>query len=95
MELVETVVYKASSGNTKTVRRVVAKVELENILSNNRVTWKGVSLRVPTLPPTRQAGTHGIMDVNYTLEFHIHPGRWWLRPGRWRLAVVIPITIGK
>ena len=98
MELVETVVYKASSGDTNTVRRVVAKVELEEISSRNSVTWEGVNMRVPELPPSRKAGTclgTGLMDVNYTLEFHVHPGRWWLRPGRWKVAVVIPIIIGK
>ena len=96
MVLVETVVYKA--GDTKTVRRVVAKVELEEISSRNSVTWEGISLRVPDLPPSRKAVTclgTGLMDVNYTLEFHVHPGRWWLRPGRWKVAVVIPIIIGK
>ena len=85
--------YKASSGDTKTVRRVVAKVELEEISSRNSVTWEGVSLTVPELPPSRKAGTC-LMDVNYSLEFHVHPGRWWLRPERWKVAVVIPIIIG-
>ena len=89
MELVETVEYKATT-KSKIERRVVQKVKRGEILPGNSDTWEGVSLTVPSLPPTHLARGCSIIDVHYCLEFHVDP-----KGIGFDLVVKIPIIIGK
>ena len=46
-------------------------------------------MRIPSVPPTHLAGSCSIMDVQYTLDFHVDPSG-----PSFDLVVSIPIIIG-
>jgi len=51
--------------------------------------WEGVTMRVPSLPPTNLAGPCNIISVQYKLDFHVDPSGL-----SFDLVVSLPITVG-
>ena len=88
LNLVETVTYKAHT-KIKREQRVVSEIRRGRILPGTSDYWDGVNMRVPAVPPTNLAGRCGIMDVQYTLEFHVDPSG-----PAFDLVVRLPIIIG-
>jgi len=88
LNLVETVKYRAC-GRSKVERRIVAEIIRGSIAPGSSDYWEGVTMRIPSVPPTHLAGSCSIMDVQYTLDFHVDPSG-----PSFDLVVSIPIIIG-
>jgi len=88
LNLVEVVTYRTSQKN-KTEQRVVAEIRRGRIGPGCQDMWEGVTMRVPSLPPTNLAGPCNIISVQYKLDFHVDPSGL-----SFDLVVSLPITVG-
>ena len=88
LNLVEVVTYRATT-KSRTERRVVAEIRRGMIRPGTSHYWEGVVMRVPAVPPTGLAGKCSIIDVQYSLEFHVDPSG-----PSFDLVVRIPVIVG-
>ena len=88
LNLVEVVTYRASK-KSRTESRVVAEIKRGPISPGSSDCWEGVVMKVPPVPPTGLAGSCSIIDVQYSLEFHVDPAG-----PAFDLVVRIPIVVG-
>ena len=88
LNLVEVVIYKASN-KSRVESRVVAEIRRGQISPGTSDYWEGVVMKVPPVPPTGLAGSCSIIDVQYSLEFHVDPSG-----PAFDLVVRIPIIVG-
>ena len=88
LNLVEVVIYKASN-KSRVESRVVAEIKRGQISPGSSDYWEGVVMKVPPVPPTGLAGSCSIIDVQYSLEFHVDPAG-----PAFDLVVRIPIVVG-
>ena len=88
LNLVEVVTYRATT-KSRTERRVVAEIRRGMIRPGTSDYWEGVVMSVPVLPPTGLAGNCSIIDVQYSLEFHVEPSG-----PSFDLVVRIPVIVG-
>ena len=88
LTLMEVVTYRATS-KSRTEKRVVAEIRRGLIGPGSSDYWEGVVLKVPPVPPTGLAGSCSIIDVQYSLEFHVDPAGFGFD-----LVVRIPIIVG-
>ena len=88
LNLVEVVTYRATT-KSRTERRVVAEIRRGMIRPGTSDYWEGVVMKVPAVPPTGLAGSCSIIDVQYSLEFHVDPSG-----PSFDLVVRIPVIVG-
>lgn len=88
LNLVEVVTYRATR-KSRTERRVVAEIRRGLIRPGTSDYWEGVVMKVPPLPPSGLAGSCTIIDVQYSLEFHVDPSG-----PAFDLVVRIPVIVG-
>jgi len=88
LNLVEVVTYRTPQKN-KTEQRVVAEIRRGRIGPGCQDMWEGVTMRVPSVPPTNLAGPCNIISVQYKLDFHVDPSGL-----SFDLVVSLPITVG-
>jgi len=88
LSLIETVTYHTSRKN-KTETRTVAEIRRGRIEPGDQDMWEDVKMRVPALPPTNLGGNCDIINVEYTLDFHVDPSG-----ASFDLVVYVPIVIG-
>ena len=88
IKLVQTDVFKASTGKTRHVRRTILTHQEASIAPGASFTWSNVGLLIPPLPPSQLIYCN-IIDVFYTVELSVDPSGIGFD-----LDVPINVTIG-
>jgi len=89
VQLLETVIFKAIGGHTKTHTKVITEQNRGRIGPGDSDIWNKATIGVPALPPTNLGGSCGIIQVQYTLEMNVHPSG-----SGFSLSTKLPITVG-